>query len=183
MTADAPDAVLVQFVVARDEKAFEILFYRYSRQVFSLVLRILKSRTEADEVVQDVFWSLWKNASRFDGSRAPLLAWLLIIARSRALDRLRSVHAKVSERGELSATVLARSPALVASSTKEREFLVEELLHSLPTEQKRVVRMIYFEGYGPSEIALRVGAPLETVKGRKKLALKKLRIALEPATL
>ena len=85
----SPDAALVQRVLQRDMSAFEELYDRHSRLVYALILRIVQQATTAEEVVQDIFLQLWRNASRYDGSRGPFLPWLLALARNRALDQLR----------------------------------------------------------------------------------------------
>ncbi len=84
----SPDAALVNRLLQRDVSAFEDLYDRHSRIVYTLVLRILQQASTAEEVVQDVFLHLWRNAAQYDGSRGPFLPWLLTLARNRALDQL-----------------------------------------------------------------------------------------------
>jgi RNA polymerase sigma-70 factor (ECF subfamily) len=163
----SPDAALVHGLLQRDVSAFEELYDRHSRRVYSLVLRILQQASTADEVVQDIFLQLWRNAGHYDGSRGPFVPWLLALARNRALDRLRLK----SERQRRWADQTEELPVMVAVpdfegslGEKRRAIRVCESMASLDPRQKRAVELAYFEGLSHSDIASALQEPLGTVK-------------------
>ena len=133
---------------------------------------------DAQEVTQDVFFAIWRYPERFEITRGPLLTWLVILSRSRALDLLRRIQANTARHRELNAEMLDTSPALIQAFTPDRELLMTELLQRLPVEQQRVLQALYIEGYRVRETAALLGAPLGTIKSRTRLALKKLRSAI-----
>lgn len=177
------DAALVRRVADRRQEALAELYDRYSRLLLALTGRILGRVAEAEEVVQESFLQAWSQAGNYDPSRASVSTWLVLIARSRALDRLRS--RRVSERTVESAR--AEAPPSHTSSEgpaavlfRERRVRVGEELGKLPEEQRQVLDLAFFEGLTQREIAERTGIPLGTVKTRTLLAMQKLRTALRP---
>src|SRR5262245_24286221 len=93
---DRENIDLIQRMASRDTKALDIFYDRYNRLVFSLVLRIVRTREDAEDIVVDVFWQIWQQSVRYDKSRGRPLAWLLTIARTRAIDGLRSIRRQPS---------------------------------------------------------------------------------------
>jgi RNA polymerase sigma-70 factor (ECF subfamily) len=181
---DAPprDADLVRRVAERDESAMGELYDRFAPSLLAICGRILGRGAEADDVVQEVFLQVWRQAARYDSGRSSVAGWLALIARSRAIDRLRS--RRVAERTADQAN--AENPRLHASSEGPRNVLfaerrarIADALGALPGEQREVIELAFFAGLTQSEIALRTGTPLGTVKTRTLLAMKKLRAALE----
>ena len=177
------DAALVRRVADRRQEALAEFYDRYSRLLLALTGRILGRVAEAEEVVQECFLQAWSQAGNYDPSRASVSTWLVLIARSRALDRLRS--RRVSERTADSAR--AEAPPSHTSSEgpaavlfRERRVRVGEELEKLPKEQRQVLDLAFFEGLTQREIAERTGIPLGTVKTRTLLAMQKLRTALRP---
>jgi len=179
----SPDAALMHRLLQRDVRAFEQLYDRHSRLVYRLVLRILQQATTAEEVVQDVFLQLWRNASHFDTSRGPFLPWLLTLARNRALDQLRLK----SERQRRREDQTEELPPMVISSPdfegrideKRRAARVRELMASLQPQQKRALELAYFEGLSHSEIAASLQEPLGTVKSWIRNGLLRLKDGLQ----
>jgi RNA polymerase sigma-70 factor, ECF subfamily len=161
-----------------DEKALGALYDRWSDEVYSYVLRIVRQEQEGEEVVEDTFWQAWRHAERFDSSRGTVGGWLLTIARSRALDRCRSRDRATPTTGHLTVrdidSLVAGSGALDIEQVERRD-LILDALKKLPEEQRKVVEMTYFSGLSQSEIAQGTGQPLGTVKARTRLALEKLR--------
>lgn len=170
------DAELVRAVGRGDEQAFADLYDRYGPILFGLLLRILNGRAEAEDVLQEVFVQVWQKAGDFDENRGRAFTWLVMLARSRAIDRLRAL--------ELRHRTAARS----ASEATEKEIsaddealrsetgaVVRRALADIPAEQKRALILAYFEGLTQSEIAERLGEPLGTVKTRTRAGLMKLR--------
>lgn len=175
------DVALVRRLADRRQEALAELFDRYNRLLLALTGRILGRAAEAEEVVQESFLQAWSQAAAYNPERASVSTWLVLIARSRALDRLRS--RRVSERTAESAR--AEAPASHTSPEgpaavlfRERRLRVGQELERLPAEQRQVLDLAFFEGLTQREIAERTGIPLGTVKTRTLLAMQKLRTAL-----
>jgi len=165
-------------IAGGDEKALEILYGRYSGVVYSVARRILGDVGAAEEVLQDIFYQLWRAASSFDPARGTLAGWLLVSARNRAITRLRGSHR--SAFGEIEVEAVASKFNLESSAAvNEMMLLVRNALAALPQEQRQALELAYFEGLTHSEIAERTGDPLGTVKTRLRTALATLRRAIE----
>lgn len=153
-----------------------LLFDRYSGIVYSVALRVLKDTGQAEDVMQDIFIQIWKKPSAFISGRGSLGAWLVVVARNRAIDGLRRRRPTDS----VEDVVLVSSTDLAAEA--ERNTLMEKVrvyLHQLPPEQRKSLEMAYFEGMSHSEIAEKTGDPLGTVKTRIRLALITLRKSMQ----
>jgi RNA polymerase sigma-70 factor, ECF subfamily len=181
----SPDATLMQELLRKDVNAFEELYERHSRIVYSLVLRILRQGSTAEEVVQDVFLQLWRNSARYDRSR-PFVPWLLTLARNRALDHLRLKSERQRRREEQTEEfpqVASAAPeyeeTLDAARRAER---VRALIGSLPAPQKKAIELAYFEGLSHSEIAASLKEPLGTVKSWIRNGLLRLKEGLRATT-
>jgi RNA polymerase sigma-70 factor, ECF subfamily len=176
------DAALVQRLLQKDVSAFEQLYDHHSRAVYSLVLRILQQSGTAEEVVQDVFLQLWRNAERHDPSRGPFLPWLLTLARNRALDTLRLKSERQRRREEqteeLPPIVCAPPEFEKQLDDKRRAEKVCILMSSLNPQQRKTIELAYFEGLSHSEIAEALKEPLGTVKSWIRNGL--LRLNLNP---
>jgi RNA polymerase sigma-70 factor, ECF subfamily len=178
----SPDAALVQRFLQRDVSAFEELYERHCRMVYGLVLRIVQQASIAEEVVQDIFLQLWRNASQYDISRGPFLPWLLTLARNRALDQLRLRSERQRRREEQTEEL---PPVVTAPDfeggldEKRRAIRVRELIASLQPQQKRAIELAYFEGLSHSEIAAKLQEPLGTVKSWIRNGLLKLKEGLQ----
>lgn len=175
------DAVLLRQVAERQSEALAELYSRYAPTLLALGVRIMGGVPEAEEVLQEVFLHVWNQAGRYDASRSSVSTWLILIGRSRAIDRLRT--RKVVERTHENAA--KRDPAGHASPegvesvfVHERRQRVRGEMEKLPAEQRQVLEMAFYEGLSQSEIAAKAGLPLGTVKTRTLLAMRKLRNAL-----
>jgi len=180
-----PDAALVRRLLQQDVSAFEQLYDRHSRLVYGLLLRILQQAGTAEEVAQDVFLQLWRNADQYDESRGPFVPWLLTLARNRALDTLR-LKSERQRRREDQAEEL---PLVVAVPQYEKDLdekrraeKVRALMASLNPQQKRAIELAYFEGLSHSEIAEALKEPLGTVKSWIRNGLLRLKEELQAAT-
>jgi len=182
-----PDRVLLRRMADGDEAALAALYDGWAERVHTLAFWILKDADEAEDVVEETFWQAWRTANRYDGLRAAGSTWIMMIARSRALDRLRARRrledwtAAPRTRGELLEGSLA-DPAEVPDARSERTELQSALasaLETLPPEQQEVVEMAFFGGLSHSEIADRMAQPLGTIKTRIRLAMGKLRQRLQ----
>jgi RNA polymerase sigma-70 factor (ECF subfamily) len=172
-------------VAGGDAAAFEALYDRHSPLLYGLLLRILGSTEDAQEVLQETFVKAWTKAAMFDPSRGSETAWLISMARSRAIDRLRARKVRVERENDAgreisiqSSFVDSRSGADVAERSEERT-AVRGALAELPEAQRIALELAYFEGLSQSEIAERLGQPLGTVKTRMQLGMKKLRERLQ----
>jgi len=177
--SDAEEAALVRAVAGGDERAFASLYDRYSPILFGLLVRILHSRAEAEDVLQEVFLQVWQQARSFDASRGRAFTWLVTLARSRAIDRLRALDSR--ERAARRSAADATPPASGgeewaddAAARAERAAAVRGALAELPEEQRQVLLLAYLDGMSQSEIAAAKGQPLGTVKTRTRAGLKKL---------
>jgi RNA polymerase sigma-70 factor (ECF subfamily) len=176
----AADAALVRQVLERRTDALSDLYDRHSPTLLALARRILGTSADAEEIVQEVFLHVWNNASRYDPARSSVSTWLVLLARSRAIDRLRSrkVVERVHEAAHQETPEDASPEGVESVFHRERRERVRQELDQLPPEQRQVLEMSFYEGLSQSEIAERAGLPLGTVKTRSLLAMKKLRSAL-----
>lgn len=177
------DASLLARVARHDQAAFGALYDRYATLLYSVSLKILGIEVEAEENMLDVFCQVWRTAGTFDVTRGRLETWLLLITRSRALDRLRRLArqervAAVAEDPALLPVALPDPEAAVLSS--ERQQAVIRALAGLPEPQRAMLELAFYQGLSHSEIAERTGEPLGTIKTRIRLGLGKLRLALAP---
>ena len=176
--SDAEEAALIQGVAGGDERAFASLYDRYSPILFGLLLRILHSRAEAEDVLQEVFLQVWQQARSFDAARGRAFTWLVTLARSRAIDRLRALDSRerAARRSAEDAPPQTdgEEAADDAALREERAGVVREALAELPEEQRQVLLLAYLEGMSQSEIAAAKGQPLGTVKTRTRAGLRRL---------
>ena len=154
----------------------EAVFRRYSGPVYSVAFRVLRDSGQAEDVLQEVFLQLWRKPAAFVQNRGSLGAWLVVIARNRAIDVLR--RRKPSSSVE---DVVLASPVNVADEAERNTVMqkVRGVIANLPEEQRKTLQLAYFEGLSHTEIASRTGDPLGTVKTRIRQALITLRKALE----
>ena len=168
---------LIERIIQRDESALAALYDRYAGMLSSVLNRILRDTQAAEEILQDIFFQLWGSASQFDASRGSLSGWLTVIARNRALSRLRRHNPAAGE--ELrEATAVSTFNFESAASQQQMLGRVKGALENLPKEQRAAVELAYFEGLTHSEIAERTGDPLGTVKTRLRSALETLKRTL-----
>lgn len=173
------DAEMIRATARGDEQVFAALYDRYGAILFGLLLRILSDRAEAEDTLQDVFLQVWQKAGTFDEERGTAFTWLVTLARSRAIDRLRSRSAR--QRAAVGAAHNDREQHVEAANGidyvvwAEQSETVHRALGEIPEEQRRTLLLAYFEGLTQSEIAARTGEPLGTVKTRARAGLRKLR--------
>jgi RNA polymerase sigma-70 factor, ECF subfamily len=165
-----------------DHDALAELYDRHSRPIYSLALRILQDRSDAEDVVQEVFVQAWSQASRYDASRGAASAWLLNMTRSRAIDRLRSKRSRpdlgrTDRSGALNVADAAEGQDLQLLS-REQLTKLRTALDALPFVQRTALELAYYEGLSHTEIAERLEQPLGTVKTRIRQAILKLRSAM-----
>ncbi len=172
---------LMSRVAGGDGEAFARLFEVHAPVALGLLVRILGRRSEAEEVLQEVFLQVWTQADHYDAGRATPRGWILMLARSRALDRLRR-RSSLQRREEAAAeeTLELEAPPVGTERLegRERRHRIHSALELLTPEQRRCIELAFFEGLTHTEIAKRLEAPLGTVKSRILLGMNKLRQAL-----
>jgi RNA polymerase sigma-70 factor, ECF subfamily len=161
------------------EAALRQLYDRYRLILFGVLIRILNNREEAEDVLQEVFLQVWRRAADFDPNRGRPFTWLVTLARSRGIDRLRALASRervatVAGSGASEASEEVSDAATDAIRSEQRG-VVNSALSQLPEEQKRALMLAYFDGLTQSEIATQLGAPLGTVKTRMRSGMMKLR--------
>jgi RNA polymerase sigma-70 factor (ECF subfamily) len=178
------DSELVELVAQKDAGALEALYERYGRPAYSLARRILTEETLAQDVVQEVFLSLWRDARRFDAGRGTVATYLLSMTHHRAVDVVRREENlrrwRTSDDGlELEADPKVRVEDEVLTSERRAE--VRSALQELPPAQREALLLAYFGGYTQREVAALVGVPLGTVKTRMAAGMRKMKEALRDA--
>jgi len=178
--AHAEDILLMGRVAARDQQAFARLFDRHAPIVLGVLTRLLGDRALGEEILQEAFLQAWQQADRYQPALATPRGWLLMMARSRALDRLRSHSARQRREDEVMRDVpaVAEPTGTAAIEADERRSHVVEALGALPPEQRECVELAFFGGLTHTQIAERLQAPLGTVKSRILLGMNKLRQSL-----
>ena len=174
---------LVRRVAGRSEPALEELYRAFEEPVYGLALRILRDERAAEEAAVEVFQRLWTRAATFDPARGKVAAWALTIARSTALEALRTRRREESRSLALDETpelVLDAPGPVSAAARGETATRVDAALRALPREQERLLRAAFFGGQSYREVALASGQPIGTVKTRIRAALAALRHALAP---
>lgn len=168
---------------AGDQTALAALYDESSQLVYSVALRLLGDVADAEEVTMDVYTQVWRSAAAYDGSRGTVTAWLIMLARSRAIDRVRSRSSRLQNETVFPETFDLPSggptPEHQSEQTQRRRH-VTAALQTLPPEQREVVRLAFFAGLTHSELAARLQQPLGTVKTRLRMGMMKLREQLTP---
>jgi len=180
----ADDTALIASIARFSEDALGELYDRYSRLVYSLAYSTVGDVFTAEEITQDVFVSVWRNAKSFEPGRGKVSTWLISIARNRAIDmfrkglrrRVKSPERRQVQWSELPETVpsLEDGPEEEAQSVFERE-RIRKAVAELPAEQREALALAFFRGYTHSEIARALSEPLGTIKTRIRIAMDKLR--------
>ncbi len=184
-SVDPQEQELLKALVARtargDEQAYEQLYDRLSATVFGVCRRVLRDPAESEEVAQEVLLEMWRTASRYDPSRAGVRSWAVMIAHSRAVDRVRSSERR---RAREEATALPEPPAVdevseaAVSAFEVRR--VRKAMSELSDVQRESVRLAFYGGHTHTEVAALLGVPLGTVKTRIRDGLSRLRLHLGP---
>jgi RNA polymerase sigma-70 factor (ECF subfamily) len=175
----ARDRELLARVARGDVTALRSIYEQHATRAITIAYRILRNREEAEDVVQETFLEVWRRSAQFDPGRGGAVAWVVTIARSRAIDRLRARNIAgrtIASAADETVGLLPVSPPSPAVETQRKrdERRVAAALSTLPPAQRRTIELAYFEGLSQSEIAARTASPLGTVKMRVKLAMAKL---------
>ncbi|MDZ4718129.1 MAG: sigma-70 family RNA polymerase sigma factor [Roseiflexaceae bacterium] len=178
---EAPDdAALVVSIAAGDSSALETLYDRYATTVFRMAIRILKNREQAEEIVQEVFWRVWRRSSSFESDRGRVAQWLFGITHNLCIDELRRMRSRPNPVYEqvdnpvIRQLVDEHSDVPAAAWAGEQLRMINEAMDFLPISQREAVELMYFGGLSHQEIASKLDRPLGTIKTRVRLGLQKL---------
>ncbi|OGO38281.1 MAG: hypothetical protein A2Z03_08600 [Chloroflexi bacterium RBG_16_56_8] len=177
------DEEIITHLCAGEGWAMEVLYDRYDRLVFSLALKILRDRSAAEEVVQEVFVKVWRRAADYRAERAKFSSWLARIAHNHAIDRLRQRNGRpfMSNEDQVAQVVDAGPTPLEMAEQQLDHRRIVEALDQIPHEQRHAIELAYFEGFSHQQIANKLGKPLGTIKTRIRRGMQNLRVLLEPA--
>lgn len=182
--SESDDVTLLLAVARRDETALAELYDRLAHPVFSMVVRIVGSRAEAEEVLQEAFWQIWESAPGYRPELGSPFCWIITIARRKAIDRLRanSRHLRRIEeaQGRRTDEEFATPVALESLVAGERSATVRAALARLAPDERRAIVLAFFDGLTHGEIATALRAPVGTVKARIRRGLLKLKPSLAP---
>lgn len=184
------DLDLLRRIAARDESALAALYDRHARLAYSVIVRILRSHTDAEDVLQETFVRVWSRAETYDARLGSPGAWLTRIARNRAIDRLRAIRVReavsMDAGGDGGTSEAPRVPEPETGETPERlaaaaatSGAVRGAMAALPDAQRGLIEAAFFEGFTHQELASRFGLPLGTVKTRIRAGLMAMRARLE----
>jgi RNA polymerase sigma-70 factor (ECF subfamily) len=168
------DIALLERIVSGDQAAVADLYDRHSRLIFGLILRVLRDRGDAEEVMQEVFFSVWSRAASYNASLGTPVVWLARMARNRAIDRLRANQVRVRTAAAIEEPSGPDSPESSAVRNEESA-VVRRALATLPDEQRMLIEQAYYAGLTQSELAAHFGLPLGTVKTRVRTGMISLR--------
>jgi RNA polymerase sigma-70 factor (ECF subfamily) len=180
------DLALLYAIQRQDERALTVLYDRHSPQLLGFIMRFIPEQSEAEGVLLEVFAQAWREATRYSPNRGPVISWLIMIARSRALDVMRAAGRRarmvpVSMDDAPSHSLQARdstSDPTHAVEEAERRDRVALALAGLPESQRTAIELTFYEGLTHADAAKRLGEPLGTIKTRIRLGMTKLRAAL-----
>jgi RNA polymerase sigma-70 factor (ECF subfamily) len=179
MAADLPDAPihLLQQIAGRDREAFRRFYDRYATLTFTFALRLLGSRADAEDLLQELFLQVWRQAQSYSPERGSPEVWLITMTRSRAIDKLRSMRRRGMSpfSPEAWSRLEVEGPVAPPTQASEAKLTLQGVLAKLPETQRTVLGLAYFDGLTQSEIAAHLGEPLGTVKTRMRAGLERLR--------
>ncbi|MGB3305963.1 MAG: sigma-70 family RNA polymerase sigma factor [Thermomicrobiales bacterium] len=182
---DMDDPDLVDLMAVGNAQALETLYDRYSRIVFSFALRILGDPASAEELLQEVFFRAWQQASRFSANRGSFVTWLLSITHNMAIDEIRKRQRRPQRADSADPVLMLANVTDTGPSVEEYAVLsswreqIAEAMREMPDSQREAIEMAYFQGLTQREISEQLGQPLGTIKTRMRLGMRKLREFLE----
>jgi RNA polymerase sigma-70 factor (ECF subfamily) len=179
----AKETELLRLIGEGDRQAFSSLYDQYSGILFSILLRMLNDRHEAEDVLQEAFVQIWENASRFNPKLGKPLSWALTVARNKAIDRLRASQRRFALSDENppveDSAAVSTATAADCALQDERAVLIRSAMADLPKEQRQAIELAFFSGLSQNEIAATLAEPLGTIKARIRRGMLKLREVLE----
>ncbi|MFN0060828.1 MAG: sigma-70 family RNA polymerase sigma factor [Planctomycetota bacterium] len=174
------DEVLIERIARRDERAFAAFYDRHAPRVYGLLLKILKTESDAEDTLQETFWQVWERSDQYDADRAAPCVWLIMRARSRAIDLLRRRRATLPNSGLAAENVASAAPVACAVDASETRQQLAGCLVQLPDDQAIPIHLAFFEGLTHTEIAARLALPLGTIKTRIRGGIQRLKSLVTP---
>jgi RNA polymerase sigma-70 factor (ECF subfamily) len=173
---DAPLRAALEAMGRGDQAALGQFYDLTNRMIYGVILKILGNSEDAEEVLSDVYMQAWRQAGSFSPDRGSPMTWLILLARSRSLDRLRSQKTRKTRETVLEADHFSISDKSGQQSAEaERRTLVRALLNELGPDHRMLVELAFFEGLTHTDLSARLGLPLGTVKTRIRIAMNKIR--------
>lgn len=166
---------MIDLLVSKDKKAFEYLYDNYSSTLNGVIFKIVRSEELAQEILQDTFLRVWDKIKDYDSSKGRLFTWMVNIARNLSIDKTRSKEFKVASKSDDLDSNVYVSDVYYSEKNNPEHIGIKSLLDQLMPEQKKVIDLMYFQGYSQSEISEEFDIPLGTVKTRVRAAIGKLR--------
>jgi RNA polymerase sigma-70 factor, ECF subfamily len=179
-TSETDDQSLIAAIAEGDSNAMEQLYDRYGAVVYRVALRMLKNRELAEDVVQEVFWRVWRRSTSFANERGRVTQWLFGIAHNLCIDELRRIRARPVpiyedvEHPVIQQLIDEQTDVPAAVWTTEQRRVISEAMDELPAAQRQAIALAYFGGLSHQEIATKLNRPLGTIKTRVRLGLQKL---------
>jgi RNA polymerase sigma-70 factor, ECF subfamily len=177
---DADDQLLIAAVARGESQALEVLYDRYSGVVYRLAFRMLKHREQSEEIVQEVFWRVWRRSSSFERERGRVAQWIFGIAHNLCIDEMRRMRARPNpvyddeNHPVIQQLIDDQVDVPAAAWASEQRRVIVSALASLPSAQREAIELAYFGGLSHQEIADQLDRPLGTIKTRVRLGLQKL---------
>ncbi|MDB5035633.1 MAG: polymerase subunit sigma-70 [Chlorobi bacterium] len=168
---------LIEMIRNRQKKALGILYDRYSSALYIAVIRIVRTRECAEDVLQEAFVKIWIHAGQFDPSRGKLYTWMINIARNLAIDKVKSKGFREGQMNQEIGSVLHIVDQKCNTTFNSDKVLVRELVGALNPRLKEIIELVYFQGYTQVEASTRLGIPIGTAKTRLRMALRTIRVA------
>ena len=169
---------IIALLAKGDRRAIDLAYQNYGNAIYGIIIRVVKSKEVAEEVLQDVFVKVWKNAGRYNKHKGRLFTWFANIARNAAIDSIRTARAK-REAKTTSTENFVNENIYGTSEMKIEDVGLKKIINSLDSKHRQLVDMAYFQGYTHSELAKELDIPIGTVKSRIRLAIKQLRDKLD----
>lgn len=175
------DQILLARIKEGDKSAFKEIYVRFSQVVFNLAYRMLRNREEAEEAAQEIFLQLWNKADTYDPERGAVSTWIINIARSRAIDKLRTLG-PINMAMELKEEKVNSNSDFtrIIEDSEERKKIIRKALDTLPENQRIAIEMVFFEGLTHVEAAEKLREPVGTIKTRIRLGVSKLKVKISP---
>ena len=168
---------IIALLAKGDRRAIDLAYENYGNAIYGVIVRIVKSKEVAEEVLQDVFVKIWKNADRYNKNKGRLFTWFANIARNAAIDSIRTARAK-REAKTTSTENFVNENIYGTSEMNLEDIGLKKIISSLDSKHRQLIDMAYFQGYSHSELAKELNIPIGTVKSRIRLAIKQLRVKL-----
>jgi RNA polymerase sigma factor (sigma-70 family) len=169
------EAELVELLQQRDQKAFSVLYERYSTSLYGVILKIIPDEKEAEDILQVTFIKIWKGISTYSKEKARIYTWMLNIAKNTAIDQVRSKQGKINLKNAQSVQASQIANSQHAVHVNYDAIGLSKVLATLSEEQQTILNLVYYEGYTQEEIAEKLNLPLGTVKTKVRQSLLKLR--------